>query len=752
MLPLFLLLFSLLNCMHYSSTAILEDIEKIENKAALLNVSSSEFDYSFLTRKSYNPKIIPNLALSGEIPAIGVYATPYELRKRLALIQSDPKRAASSISRPFAEQLLNQLGYSVQDALETVSPNAPENIKTKAIHDFLGQILESMGTNVTFNIALWGASPAPNNMYNIAFHPVVSNWLYENNTLVPGVQWINSPLDPKIRYPRYNVNMPAGLFDPKGVEVKPGSNSIAFNTFSLQNIITHASNRADYYDDMSPNNVHFGVTPNRKISSFWTALFSPKKEKLALTFNILINDQALEEALEKELLKAHTPQTFIALVSSTLFNLLKTNPQDTTTLQEALATIKANMVPDTTPQTPNIPAITIKPSSAPIAPVATAPSVPAPTPAVPVISAAPSVPVVAPAAPTVPMPPIIQPPAPAALPVAPSVPTVPVITPIIPTSAAAAPAIQDDTKFNYSFLTQKAFTPQIIPNLALTAGVPAMGAYGPPFNPRNRLALIQSDAKRAAASMPRQFAEQLLTHLGFSVQDALATVPPNAPEKIKAAAISTVLGQLLESMGNNVTFTIALWGASPSPDGIDSIAFQPVVSNWLYENKNLVPNTEWITNPNDPNSMYPRYNVTLSAGLFDPRGIDEKSGINPITFNKFGLQNIVTQAGNSNTQDALSPDSVRFGITAKRKASSFWIALFAPNNSKLALTFNMLINDKAIADKFELELKQKLSRARTPQTFFSTLWGLAINLIAYDSQGATALQQALYPVMQQHKS
>ncbi|MBA3954362.1 hypothetical protein H0X48_03540 [Candidatus Dependentiae bacterium] len=332
-----IVLLSALCCISYSMKAM--DLTVL-GKAALLNVNEKEFDYSFLTQKSYNPKIIPNLALSGGVPAIGRYATPYTQRSRLALIQSDPKLASSAFSRHFAEQLLTQLNFPIEHALESVAQDASEEKKQEAINSSLSQILESIGSNATFTIALWGTLPSPDGIYNITFHPVVSNWLYEDNTLIPNAQWITSKDNPAITYTRYSTDLLAGLFDPKGVEQK-GDSPIAFNAFSSQNIVTHASDRADYYDDMSPNNVHFAVTPNHKISTFWTALFSSKKDRLALTFNILINNETLEQALEKELHKAKNPDTFVDTVS-TLFSLLKDNPQDTKTLQEALSIIGFN--------------------------------------------------------------------------------------------------------------------------------------------------------------------------------------------------------------------------------------------------------------------------------------------------------------------------------------------------------------------------------------------------------------------------
>lgn len=146
----------------------------------------------------------------------------------------------------------------------------------------LGQAYGAQGVDLdsldldTADIKIWGpvidSDEAPaNRVYNVVFHPDVQRWRLSDND--------------------FNTNLMVGLFAPNGVVQAGGDEAIPFNTFGMVNVNKHDQ---IYY---SPDNARFQLEPGRHIVSFWTAALSEDKTKTVIAFNVIIDQQMLNDQM-----------------------------------------------------------------------------------------------------------------------------------------------------------------------------------------------------------------------------------------------------------------------------------------------------------------------------------------------------------------------------------------------------------------------------------------------------------------------
>jgi len=89
-----------------------------------------------------------------------------------------------------------------------------------------------------------------------------------------------------------NENILMGAFNENGVEDIKKSASMPFNK---------AEKRSVHYHDFhfSPNNARIKLSKNRNISTFWTLAISPKNNRTAVTYHLLLNNKKTEALFEK---------------------------------------------------------------------------------------------------------------------------------------------------------------------------------------------------------------------------------------------------------------------------------------------------------------------------------------------------------------------------------------------------------------------------------------------------------------------
>lgn len=254
--------------------------KKLALLALIFWVSAQAMEFDHL----YAPKIgskaftlIPpyDRLISKSPPNIGVYGPGYPMLARIGLIQLAPK------------MITNWLPNELRRLLPTA--HVPD---------------------IIFNVEIDRGAPKT---YNMVFHPWAGTW--QNKKL-------------------FNINVPMGLFAVNGVQ-PASSNSIPFNTLIPQNVHVHNEGNALAY---SPNNARFTVTPNRTISTFWSAAFSPDKQHGIVTFHILANNDQAEKIIVDSLESAQTIGEFLRALERNSNTLAQ--QVDRQALQEAINTIE----------------------------------------------------------------------------------------------------------------------------------------------------------------------------------------------------------------------------------------------------------------------------------------------------------------------------------------------------------------------------------------------------------------------------
>lgn len=177
------------------------------------------------------------------IPYIGKYATPYETRPNLAIIQFP----ATSLNKSMKENLKKELNTYIDSK-----------------------------TDITFYMIITGPYiiDASYEEENIIFHPIALHW-----------QKANPPFFASKDYTM-------GLFDPYNI-TSAKSNSIPINTCSKISIYPHRP------ADFSPNNARFSIH-NKPFGSFWTIIVDEDKSKAVITYHILLNERELEQIFTKK--------------------------------------------------------------------------------------------------------------------------------------------------------------------------------------------------------------------------------------------------------------------------------------------------------------------------------------------------------------------------------------------------------------------------------------------------------------------
>ncbi|MDR3646959.1 MAG: hypothetical protein P4L22_05470 [Candidatus Babeliales bacterium] len=251
---------------------------------------------------------------------LGEYGTPYNI---LNEIHSKPDLTSQDII-DFAPN-------SLKIALSKELGVAVTELKAK---------LNSISASYYFSIfgePVFG--PVPSKTYNIAFHNEVRDWFTGT---------------PKFNPKEFIVDIRMGLFKP--INVKQPSSPIAFNKFNPESVSIHSAGL-----DYSPNNVRFLLEPGKKVGTFWAAAISPDKKKAIITFNIIIDNKTIENAISKFLnsyfIATKTGKIPLAnliqgiktlstkfdpATNATLLNIAQQfNPAKTSVAKEKLAKIKA---------------------------------------------------------------------------------------------------------------------------------------------------------------------------------------------------------------------------------------------------------------------------------------------------------------------------------------------------------------------------------------------------------------------------
>lgn len=223
------------------------------------------------------------IGLPNEIPSIGYY---------------DPK------GYPMADNII----YIKLEPwmLETI---VPQSLK-KAL-----QIQSFYTTNKQiFAYIVFSRSLAPNHMIeNLVFHSFAS--------LFSGSGY-------------FNTNVLMGIFDPRGVQAA-GQSSVSINTIKPTNVNFHGPEVM-----LSPNNARFTIQPNRGISTFWSAASNPNGgTPAAITFNVLINDDAIRNKFDNALQKSNTFNDFLTQLRVLIDDNI-TNNNDKSTAENVLTILQ----------------------------------------------------------------------------------------------------------------------------------------------------------------------------------------------------------------------------------------------------------------------------------------------------------------------------------------------------------------------------------------------------------------------------
>jgi len=196
-----------------------------------------------------------NISIAAEQPIeqqaqIGVYSNPY-------LMTDVPVRLKS----PY---LIDSMPSSLTLALSKVYGGITDNAVLRA------QFAKAEAhTTMRIAFVIHKGLPSQPTVYNVAFHPVVNQWLGQRE---------------------YNQTIAAGIFEPNGVQAA-ADQSISLGSLQPLAVNPHGS------DMYSPNNGRFAVTKGRAIVSFWLA--GLLKDHVAISYNLLILDPGLYKQLDE---------------------------------------------------------------------------------------------------------------------------------------------------------------------------------------------------------------------------------------------------------------------------------------------------------------------------------------------------------------------------------------------------------------------------------------------------------------------
>jgi len=280
------------------------------------NASPYEFRYSYKTNTRFPLEIIPDInfaQMAAGIPFIGHYQNAgtkksgltvggyYNFMQRLATIENRPEMLINSMPSSLSKVLLTQLGIK----------NIPQ----------LLTMLQQGTIHVDFYTIIWGqlASPkeSPNavqlktatdktsqqinkqiqaqrDSFNIAYHPVLSNWLRKPTIAAND----GFPLK------EFKAAIPMGIFGLNGIQ----GLSMAANSLTPTNV--------HFHNAFSPNNARFRIDPQNAAASFWSAAIAPNNKAAVITFNIMLyQDHGVAQVDDQA-----------RRIAQTIENLVRTNP------------------------------------------------------------------------------------------------------------------------------------------------------------------------------------------------------------------------------------------------------------------------------------------------------------------------------------------------------------------------------------------------------------------------------------------
>jgi hypothetical protein len=194
---------------------------------------------------------IPLLLLG--FPVIGDYAAEYNFKKRLALIQFDPKNIYSYLPK--------ELAYALAQLL---------NIQESELNQALSK-LQIRFNSIILGTVLNPVLDSPDKSYNMVYH----FWGGLRHKTAENI--VNF----------YEENMHMGLFEPVGIKPK----DLIFNNFGIYNVNWHAP------EHISPNNARFYVDTSKNWSSFWAIAISPDKTEISITYFLLANNTESENLI-----------------------------------------------------------------------------------------------------------------------------------------------------------------------------------------------------------------------------------------------------------------------------------------------------------------------------------------------------------------------------------------------------------------------------------------------------------------------
>lgn len=199
-----------------------------------------------------------NSALLIGFPILGHYrGEGYNLRKRLALIQFDPR------------DLLRNLPEKAEDALIKL-------LNTDKQH--FPKVLNAL--DIRFNALITGtvqepAYNSPDNSYNLVYHFWGGLWHKNAQNVVAF----------------YNDNFYMGIFNAHGVKAK----DVGFESFTQLLVSWHSP------EHMSPDNARIIVEKNYAFSSFWAIAVSSDKKHISVTLFLLANTTDSENFIVRAL-------------------------------------------------------------------------------------------------------------------------------------------------------------------------------------------------------------------------------------------------------------------------------------------------------------------------------------------------------------------------------------------------------------------------------------------------------------------
>ena len=176
-----------------------------------------------------------SVGLMNLIPSIGIYGDNYPMRQSLMSVEMGQKLLIKYAPPKLATELLNY-------------PQAEKN----------------------FCIAIYGAIPG-GDLYadnNILFHGFLGYCIAFKGKVV-------------------QRNLKMGVFGADGITQSTKSASMPFDNLEVRDVHYHGGL-------WSPNNAHISMIKGEKIASFWTVVLSPDEKRMAVTYNVLINDGDLE--------------------------------------------------------------------------------------------------------------------------------------------------------------------------------------------------------------------------------------------------------------------------------------------------------------------------------------------------------------------------------------------------------------------------------------------------------------------------